>query len=153
MRGIYVRSGVYAWDLCEIWCLCEIRLSRGCPWWLYICSQLGFTSNLCLLLQVEVLGLAGFMYPLSGLLSWSIAGMLKVRTRGVVPSSPPFHLYIPLDGKNLKTRSIFHETYCKPSPSSMRDREGPEALPGTLPERGIPTGGLLHHHGRLRSDV
>jgi hypothetical protein len=31
---------------------------------------------------------------------------------------PPFPLYIPLDGKNLKTRSIFHETYCKPSPSS-----------------------------------
>jgi hypothetical protein len=35
----------------------------------------------------------------------------------------------------------------------MRDREGPEALPGTLPERGIIAGGLLHHHGRLRSDV
>jgi hypothetical protein len=61
--------------------------SRGCPWWLYICSQLGFTSSLCLLLQVEVLGLAGFMYPSSGLLSWSIAGMLKVRARGVVPLS------------------------------------------------------------------
>jgi hypothetical protein len=29
----------------------------------------------------------------------------------------------------------------------MRDREGAEALPGTLPERGIPVGGLLHHHG------
>jgi hypothetical protein len=33
-----------------------------------------------------------------------------------------------------KTRSIFHETYCKPPPSSTRDREGPEALPGTLSE-------------------
>jgi hypothetical protein len=65
----------------------------------------------------------------------------------------PFRLYIPLDGKNLKTQSIFLETYCKPPPSSMRDQEGPEALPGTLPERGIPTGGLLHHHDRLRSDV
>jgi hypothetical protein len=31
-------------------------------------------------------------------------------------------------------------------PSSTRDREGPEALPGTLPERGIATGGLLHCH-------
>jgi hypothetical protein len=30
---------------------------------------------------------------------------------------------------------------------------GSRALPGTLPERGIPVGGLLHHHGRLRSDV
>jgi hypothetical protein len=30
------------------------------------------------------------------------------------------------------------------------DREGPEALPGTLPERGIATGGLLHRHAYLR---
>jgi hypothetical protein len=65
----------------------------------------------------------------------------------------PFHLYIPLDGKNLKDGSLFLETYCKPPPSSSRDREDPGALPGTLPERGIPAGGLLHHHGLLRSDV
>jgi hypothetical protein len=65
----------------------------------------------------------------------------------------PFRLYIPLDGKTLRTRSIFHETYCKPPPLSTRDREGPKALPGTLPERGITTGGLLHHHACLRSDV
>jgi hypothetical protein len=32
------------------------------------------------------------------------------------------------------------------------DWEGPEALPGTLPERGIATGGLLHCHACLRSD-
>jgi hypothetical protein len=57
-------------SLCKIKDLCEISLSTGCPWWLYICSQLGFTSSLCLLLQVEVLGLAGFMHPLSGLLPW-----------------------------------------------------------------------------------
>jgi hypothetical protein len=67
--------------------------------------------------------------------------------------TPPFCLYIPLDGKNLKPRSIFHETYCKPPPSLTRDLEGLEALLGTLPERGITTGGLLHHHGCLRSDV
>jgi hypothetical protein len=65
----------------------------------------------------------------------------------------PFRLYIPLDGKNLKDRSLFLETYCKPPPSSSRDREDPGALPGTLPEREIPAGGLLHHHGCLRSDV
>jgi hypothetical protein len=65
----------------------------------------------------------------------------------------PFHLYILLDGKNLKPRSIFLEIYCKPLPSSTRDWEDPRALLGTLPERGIPIGGLLHHHGRLRSDV
>ena len=32
------------------------------------------------------------------------------------------------------------------------DREGPEALPGTLSERGIATGGLLHHHACLQSN-
>jgi hypothetical protein len=32
------------------------------------------------------------------------------------------------------------------------DREGPEALPSTLPERGITTGGLLHHHACLWHD-
>jgi hypothetical protein len=30
--------------------------------------------------------------------------------------------------------------------------EGPEALPATLPERGIATGGLLHRHACLRRD-
>ena len=46
----------------------------------------------------------------------------------------------------------FPETHRDPPPSSTRDREGPEALPGTLPERGIATGGLLHRHACLRSD-
>jgi hypothetical protein len=32
------------------------------------------------------------------------------------------------------------------------DREGPEALPGNLLERGIATGGLLHRHACLRRD-
>jgi hypothetical protein len=32
------------------------------------------------------------------------------------------------------------------------DREGPEALPGTLSERGIATEGLLHRHACLRRD-
>jgi hypothetical protein len=32
------------------------------------------------------------------------------------------------------------------------DREGPEALPGTLPERGIATRALLHRHACLQSD-
>jgi hypothetical protein len=67
--------------------------------------------------------------------------------------TPPFRLYILLDGKNLRAQSIFLKTYCKPSPLLTRDREGPEALPDTLPERGITAGGHLHHHGRLRSDV
>jgi hypothetical protein len=66
---------------------------------------------------------------------------------------PPFCLYILLDGKNLKDGSLFLETYCKPPPSSLQDREDPGALPGNLPERGIPAGGLLHHHGCFQSDV
>jgi hypothetical protein len=32
------------------------------------------------------------------------------------------------------------------------DREGPGALLGTLPERGLATGGLLHRHACLRRD-
>jgi hypothetical protein len=46
----------------------------------------------------------------------------------------------------------FPETYRDPPPSSTRDREGPEALPRTLPERGIATEGLLHRHACLRRD-
>jgi hypothetical protein len=44
----------------------------------------------------------------------------------------------------------FPETHRDLPPSSTRDQEGPEALPGTLPERGIATGGLLHRHACLR---
>jgi hypothetical protein len=77
--------------------------------------------------------------------------------QGVRPAGPPLDAALPPiyspRWEKPKDRSIFLKTYCKPPPSSTRDREGPEALPGTLPERGITTGGLLHHHGRLRSDV
>jgi hypothetical protein len=66
---------------------------------------------------------------------------------------PPFHLYIPLIGKNLKDGSLFLKTYCKPPLLSSRDREDPGALPDTLAERRIPAGGLFHHHGHLQSDV
>jgi hypothetical protein len=74
---------------------------------------------------------------------WTLAHLL----------TPPFCLCILLRVENLNARSISMNTYCKPPPSSTQDREGPEALPGTLPERGITTGGLLHHHACLRSDV
>jgi hypothetical protein len=78
-------------------------------------------------------------------------------TRGWAPLvhllTPPFRLYIPLNVKNLNVQSIFHETYYKPPLSLTRDREGPEALSDTLPKRGITAGGVLHHHGCLRSDV
>jgi hypothetical protein len=50
-------------------------------------------------------------------------------------------------------QTLFHETYCKSPPSSPRDRQGPEPLPGTLSERGNITGGLIHHHASLQSDA
>jgi hypothetical protein len=46
----------------------------------------------------------------------------------------------------------FPETHRNLPPSSTWDREGPEALLGTLPERGIATEGLLHCHACLRRD-
>jgi hypothetical protein len=65
----------------------------------------------------------------------------------------PFCLYILLDEKNLRTNQFFQKTYCKLPPSSPRDREGLEALLDTLLERRITTGGLLHHHACLQSNV
>jgi hypothetical protein len=67
--------------------------------------------------------------------------------------TPPFCLYILLGEENLKAPINFHETYYKPPPSLTRGWEGPEALSSTLPERRITTGGLLHHHASLQSDV
>jgi hypothetical protein len=46
----------------------------------------------------------------------------------------------------------FPRIHRDPPLPSTRDREGPEALPDTLPERGIATGGLLHRHACLRCD-
>jgi hypothetical protein len=46
----------------------------------------------------------------------------------------------------------FLETHRDPPPLSTQDWEGLEALPGTLPERGITTGGLLHRHAYLWRD-
>jgi hypothetical protein len=43
----------------------------------------------------------------------------------------PFCLFNPLNGKTLRAQTLFQKTYCKPPPSLTRDREGPEALPGT----------------------
>jgi hypothetical protein len=71
----------------------------------------------------------------------------------VHPLTSLFRLYILLDKKLLRPQTLFQKTYCKPPPSSMQDQEGPEALSGTLRERGITNGGLLDHHACLRSDV
>jgi hypothetical protein len=61
----------------------------------------------------------------------------------------PFAYKDLLTGKT-KDPINFPETHRDPPASSTRDREGPEALPGTLPERGIATRGLLHRHACLR---
>jgi hypothetical protein len=60
----------------------------------------------------------------------------------VHPLTSPFGLYIHFVRKTLRYRSLFHETYCKPPPSSSRDREGPEALPGILSGWGIAPGAI-----------
>jgi hypothetical protein len=51
-----------------------------------------------------------------------------------------------------KDQINFLETHRDPPPSLIWDREGLEALPGTLPEREITTGDLLHCHACLRCD-
>jgi hypothetical protein len=80
-------------------------------------------------------------HPLAQATPWPRRGV--VWAPGPLPDAALSPIYSPRR-KNLKTRSIFHKTYCKPPMSSTRDQEGPEALPGTLPERWITIGGLLH---------
>jgi hypothetical protein len=74
-----------------------------------------------------------------------------VRAPWPTSSAAPSPIKIPRR-KKPKDPINFPETHRDPPPSSTRDREGPEALLGTLPERAIATGGLLHHHACLRRD-
>ena len=60
---------------------------------------------------------------------------------GGPPTSPPSPIYSPRR-ENPKTPSLSSRTYSLSPPSSTLTRGVPEALPGTLPERGIITGGL-----------
>ena len=55
--------------------------------------------------------------------------------------------------ENPKYPSLHPRKFPQPPSSSTLVREGSEALPGTLPEREIITGGHLHHHACLRSDA
>jgi hypothetical protein len=71
------------------------------------------------------------------------------------PGSPPDAALPPINSSQRekpKYPITFPETHRDLPPSSTQDREGPEALLGTLPERGITTGGLLHRHACLRHD-
>jgi hypothetical protein len=76
---------------------------------------------------------------------------LWVRPPWSTPDAAPSPIKTPWREKS-KHPINFLETHREPLPSSTRDREGPEALPGILPERGIATGGLLHRHACLRRD-
>jgi hypothetical protein len=72
------------------------------------------------------------------------------------PGPPPDAALLPIYSSRWekpKDSINFPETHCDPPPSSTQDWEGPEALPGTLPEREITTGGLFHRHACLRRDV
>jgi hypothetical protein len=74
----------------------------------------------------------------------------------VRPPGPPHDVALPpiKTPRRGKPKDLinFPETHRNPPPLSTQDREGPEALPGTLPERGITTGGLLHRYACLRRD-
>jgi hypothetical protein len=74
----------------------------------------------------------------------------------VRPPGPPLDAALPpiYSSRREKPKDPinFLETHRDPPPSSIRDQEGPEALPGTLPERRIATEGLLHRHACLRRD-
>jgi hypothetical protein len=76
---------------------------------------------------------------------------LVVRAPWSTSDAAPSPIKIPRWEKH-KNPINFPETHRDPPLLSTRDREGPEALPGTLPERGITTGGLLHRHAYLRHD-
>jgi hypothetical protein len=76
---------------------------------------------------------------------------LWVRPPWSTPDAAPSPIKTPRREKP-KDPINFLEIHRDPPPSSTRDREGPEALLGTLSERGIAIGGLLHRHACLRRD-
>jgi hypothetical protein len=76
---------------------------------------------------------------------------LRVRAPRPTPDVAPSPIKTPRREKPKYPIRI-PERYRVRPPSSTRDQEGPEALPSTLPERGIAIGGLLHRHACLRHD-
>jgi hypothetical protein len=76
---------------------------------------------------------------------------LCVRTPRSTSDNAPSPIKTPRQEKP-KYPINFPKTHRDPPPSWTRDREGSETLPGTLPERGIATGGFLYRHACLRSD-
>jgi hypothetical protein len=77
-----VRSGAYARLYCS---LCELAYLGGVPLVALYMQPVRVYKYFCLLLQVKVLGLVGFVYPLSGLLPWQEPGRQISRTEGSYP--------------------------------------------------------------------
>jgi hypothetical protein len=72
-----------------------------------------------------------------------------------LPGPPPDAALLPIYSswrEKPKSPINFPETHRDSPSSSTQDREGPEALPGTLLEREIATGGLLHRNACLWRD-
>ena len=77
-------------------------------------------------------------------------GMVRAHLASANLASPP--IYSP-PRENPKYPSIIPRKVPPPPSSSTLVREGSKALPGTLPEREIIAGGILHHHASLRGDA
>jgi hypothetical protein len=82
---------------------------------------------------------------------WPWPRLLCVRPPRSISDTAPSPIKTPRREKP-KYPINFPETHRDLPPSSTRDQEGPEALPGTLPKRGITTRGLLHRHACLWRD-
>jgi hypothetical protein len=76
---------------------------------------------------------------------------LRVRAPRSTPDDAPSPIKTPRREKP-KDPITFPEYIAIHRRRRPEDQEGPEALPGTLSERGIVTGGLLHRHACLRCD-
>jgi hypothetical protein len=86
-----------------------------------------------------------------GGVAWPLAAPLCVRAPQPTPDVAPSPIKTPWQEKP-KCPIRIPARYRVPPPSSTWDWEGPEALPGTLLERGITTGGLHHRHACLQRD-
>jgi hypothetical protein len=83
--------------------------------------------------------------------AWPLGALLRVRPPRSTSDDAPSPIKTPRREKPKYPISFpEHIAICRRH--RPEDREGPEALPGTMPERGIATGGLLHRYACLRRD-
>jgi hypothetical protein len=85
--------------------------------------------------------------------AWPALGLRPLWVRPPWPTSDAAPSPIKTSRREKPKHPInFLETHRDPPPSATWDRQGLEALPGILPERGIATEGLLHRHACLWCD-